>query len=142
MLGETSISIDSDRDITAARVRGREMAIEMGFTSSNSTFIATAISELARKIILCAKQGEITLRVIDDGVRRGIEVVARNEEGPVIVNPEQATRNSCGTSGDLAKGLAGVKRLMDEFEILSEVEGGTTVIARKWNPEATKASSP
>jgi len=29
-------------------------------------------------------------------------------------------------------GLSGVKRLMDEFEIVSEVGHGTTVIAKKW----------
>lgn len=128
---ETRLPIHSDRDIVVARMRGRELATKMGFGTTDLTLIATSISELARNIILYAKQGEIVLRVISDSARHGIEVTAR-DEGPGIVNPEQATQNGYSTSRGLGMGLPGVRRLMDEFAIVSEIGRGTTVTAKKW----------
>lgn len=128
---ETRLPIHSDRDIVAARQRGRELAQRLGFGATDLTLIATSISELARNIILYAKQGEIILRTVHDSARRGIEVVAR-DEGPGIIDVEQATQDGFSTSRGLGMGLPGVRRLMDEFDIVSQVGRGTTVAVKKW----------
>src|SRR6267142_513388 len=80
---ETRVPIDSDVDIVTARQRGRALAQQMGFSNSHLTLIATAISELARNILLYAKTGEMTLGVLQDNGREGIVVVAR-DSGPGI----------------------------------------------------------
>lgn len=128
---ETRLPIDSDRDIVTARLKGRELAAELGFSSIDLTLIATAISELARNIVLYAKRGEIILKVVDDATRRGIEVMAR-DEGPGILNLEQAVQEGYSTSRGLGMGLPGVRRLMDEFQITSQMGRGTTVTIKKW----------
>jgi serine/threonine-protein kinase RsbT len=38
----------------------------------------------------------------------------------------------CTSGGGLGLGLPGAKRLMDEFEIASELGNGTIVQAKKW----------
>lgn len=131
MNSETKVPINSDADIVVARQKGRELAVHLGFSSTDSTLIATAISELARNIVLYAKQGEIIVAAVQNASKHGIAVVAR-DKGPGIVNIEQAMQGGYSTSRSLGLGLPGVKRLMDQFEIVSSLGEGTTVTVRKW----------
>ena len=128
---EVRVAIDSDSDIVAARQKGRELAAQCGFPSTDLAVVATAISELARNIVRYAVRGEIILRLIDDNGRRGVEVVA-TDDGPGIPDVTLAMQDGYSTSGSLGLGLPGVRRLMDEFEITSDFGKGTTVTARKW----------
>ena len=128
---ETKVPIDSDADIVVARQKARELAVHLGFSSTDSTLIATAISELARNIVLYAKHGEIIVVAVQNASRHGIVVVAR-DNGPGIPNIEQVMQGGYSTSRSLGLGLPGVKRLMDQFEIVSTLGEGTTVTVRKW----------
>ena len=103
----------------------------MGFSDTDLTLIATAISELSRNIVLYAKSGEIALKSIQQGEKRGIAVIAI-DDGPGIPDISRALRDGYSTSRSLGLGLPGVRRLMDEFEITSEVNCGTTVTVRQW----------
>jgi serine/threonine-protein kinase RsbT len=128
---EICVSIASDQDVVAARQKGRGMALELGFSASDSTLLATAISELARNIVSYAGKGEIVLRATQNSGKPTVTVVAR-DQGPGIPSIEQALRDGFSTSGSLGLGLPGVRRLVDDFEIVSEVGRGTTVTVRKW----------
>jgi serine/threonine-protein kinase RsbT len=125
------VAINSDQDIVAARQSGRALAAELGFSATDSTLIATAISELARNIVSYARKGEITLKAIHGSNRHGILVVA-SDDGPGIPDVLQAMRDGFSTSGSLGLGLPGVRRLMDEFQIASQPGRGTTVTVKKW----------
>ncbi|MBV9508712.1 MAG: anti-sigma regulatory factor [Caulobacteraceae bacterium] len=107
--------------------------MKAGFKGSDLTLIATAISEVARNIVVYAQRGEISLRLATGGGRQGIEVVA-TDEGPGIADLEQAMQDGFSTGRSLGLGLPGARRLMDEFEIASTVGKGTTVTMRKWRP--------
>ena len=128
---ESRVAINSDQDIVLARQKGRTLAADSGFSSVDATLIATAISELARNIVTYAKRGEITLSALAESGRRGIRIVA-SDQGPGIADIRQALRDGFSTSGSLGLGLPGVRRLVDEFEIVSEKNRGTTVTAQKW----------
>ena len=131
MENEICVSIATDQDVVVARQRGRAIALELGFSASDSTLLATAISELARNIVSYAEQGQILLRAAQNSGRPCVTVVAR-DDGPGIPSIEQALRDGYSTSGSLGLGLPGVRRLVEEFEIISEVGRGTTVTIRKW----------
>jgi serine/threonine-protein kinase RsbT len=125
------VAITSDQDIVAARQSGRALAAELGFSATDSTLIATAISELARNIVSYARKGEITVKTIHGPSRQGILVIA-SDNGPGIADVLQAMRDGFSTSGSLGLGLPGVRRLMDEFQIASQPGRGTTVTVKKW----------
>jgi serine/threonine-protein kinase RsbT len=125
------VVINHDGDVVTARQVGREMAKESGFYGSDLTLIATAISEIARNIVNYAQSGELVFSLLDQGARRGLMVVAR-DEGPGIPDIELAMRDGFSTGKSLGLGLPGAKRLMDEFEIQSEIGKGTTITMRKW----------
>ncbi len=128
---EVCVPINSDRDIILARQRGKDLAARQGFSSTDMTLIATAISELARNIVLYAKSGEIVLKPLRQGEKRGISVVAR-DQGPGIPDVARSLQDGYSTSRSLGLGLPGVRRLMDAFEVVSAVNRGTTVVAKKW----------
>jgi serine/threonine-protein kinase RsbT len=125
------VPINSDKDIVAARQKGRTLALSIGFSETDSTLIATAISELARNIVTYAKKGELRIRAERDTSREGISVIAK-DNGAGIANIKLALQDGFSTSGSLGLGLPGVKRLVDEFDIVSGAGRGTTVTIRKW----------
>jgi len=128
---EVSVRISSDFDLVRAREQGRVLAGELGFTQSDLTLVATAISELARNIVRYARRGEIVLRQAEDGGVPGIVIIAR-DEGPGIPDVNRAMEPGYSTAGGLGLGLPGVRRIMDKFEIVSEVGHGTVVTVTKW----------
>ena len=128
---DVRVPVENDIDIVAARQKGRALATRLGFSSSDATIVATAISELARNIVLYAKRGEIGIAPAVNGEYSGL-VITACDEGDGIADIRQALQDGYSTSGRLGVGLPGVKRLMDEFEIVSTVGKGTTVTVKKW----------
>lgn len=132
---EARVSIAVDADVVTARLKGRDIAIRAGFTPTDLTLIATAISEIARNIVKFAQRGEIVIRMVDEPGRHGVTVVAR-DAGPGIGDLADAMRDGVSTYRGLGLGLPGARRLMDEFDIASEVGKGTTVTMSKWRRTA------
>jgi serine/threonine-protein kinase RsbT len=128
---ETSVPIVREQDIVTARQEGRELAAELGFSSTDQTLLATAISELARNIVSYAGKGTIVVGTLEHGDRSGIVVIAR-DDGPGIADIELAMRDGYSTGNSLGVGLPGARRLVDEFELVSTPGAGTTVTLKKW----------
>lgn len=127
---EVRIPIQTDADIVAARQEARELAGRLGFSRTDLTVIATAVSEIARNIVRFAGVGEIVAEVLHEP-RRGVRIVAR-DTGPGIADVDQALTDGYSTYHGLGLGLPGARRLMDEFAVVSEVGRGTTVTMTKW----------
>lgn len=126
-----TVSIKSDVDVVGARQRGRELAAQLGFSAGDQAVVAAAISEIARNILMYAGNGTVSLRLLEDGDRPGITVVAR-DRGPGIDDIARALRDGYSTSGGLGLGLPGARRLMDEFHVSSTPGRGTTVTMKVW----------
>lgn len=128
---ELRVSIENEADIVTARQEGRRLAARRGFSTTEQTLIATAISEVARNIVEYARRGEIMLSTVDRHGRPGIQVVA-SDSGPGIADTELAMRDGYSTAKSLGMGLPGCKRLMDEFDLVSEPGRGTLITMTKW----------
>ena len=133
-LGRIRIVISTDGDIVVARQSGRELASQIGCSATDATLIATAISEVARNIVTHAGRGEVEMQAVTSDASRGgvpaVEVIAR-DEGPGIADIDLAMQDGYSNGRGLGLGLPGARRLMDEFEITSEVGVGTTIVMRK-----------
>jgi RNA polymerase sigma factor (sigma-70 family) len=133
--GEARIAIYTDADVVTARKQGRELAAQAGFSATELTIIATAISEIARNIVMFAERGEVVVSLVEENSRQGVTVVAR-DSGPGIPDLERALKDGYSGYGGMGLGLPGSRRLMDEFEVTSEVDKGTTVTMTKWRRDA------
>ena len=129
---EVRVRIASSADVVGARQQARALASRAGFSQSDLTVIATAVSEVVRNIVEYAKEGEVTIRLIArGGYRKGVEIVAA-DQGPGISDVSLVMRDGYSTRKGLGIGLPGARRLMDDFEIASEPGKGTTIRMRKW----------
>ena len=128
---ELRVPIVNEVDVVEARRSGRALAAELGFGLSDQALIATAISELARNILLYARRGELIIAAAHNGTDNGISVVAV-DQGPGIADPERAMQDGFSTGSGLGLGLPGTRRIMDEFELDTTVGRGTRVAVKKW----------
>jgi anti-sigma regulatory factor (Ser/Thr protein kinase) len=131
MADEVRVRIASDADMVPARAEARSLAESLGFSRTDATLIATAISEIARNIVVHVGGGEVVLTPLYEDGRYGLRVVAE-DSGPGIRDVRAALEAGAGTRRGLGLGLPGARRLMDEFEIVSEPGTGTTVTMTKW----------
>ncbi|GKV68259.1 serine/threonine-protein kinase RsbT [Sporosarcina sp. NCCP-2716] len=131
MDNRSSVEIFTEWDIVAARQLGRNEAKTTGFGTVDQARITTAISELARNIYLYAGKGKIEIERLSTNGMNGITIIA-SDEGPGIPDLRKVMEDGFSTSGGLGAGMPGVKRLMDDFKVESEVGKGTTITATKW----------
>ncbi|MGV0580526.1 ATP-binding protein [Mycolicibacterium elephantis] len=133
MAADFVVDISDPDDIVAARQAGRELAGQLGFSLTDVTMIATAISEIARNITSFADHGEIRIGVqLRDG--RQALVVHAEDDGPGIADMERAMEDGYSTGPGLGLGLPGARRLMDRMHVESRPGKGTVIEMWKWVP--------
>jgi serine/threonine-protein kinase RsbT len=125
------ITVEGHADIVRVRAAVREAAIQMGFSNVDQVRLVTAASELARNIQLYASRGMVELRRVQAGGRSGLRIEFE-DSGPGIADLELAMTDGYTTSRGMGKGLPGSRRLVDDFDIKSEVGKGTLVTIIKW----------
>ncbi len=128
---QIQIAITNDAGIVQSVLEAKRLSSQVGYREPNITLIATAVSELARNIKKYAGCGQMIFTEVHKESSRGVEIVAR-DEGPGIADIEKVMEDRFSTGNTLGLGLSGVKRLMDEFELETEVGRGTVVTIRKW----------
>jgi serine/threonine-protein kinase RsbT len=131
LCSQHTVPIASESDIVTARLLGRTLSSQLGFSPTDATLVATAISELAQNIVLYAKIGTITIQALHENGKVGIQIAA-HDDGHGIADVARAVTGGYSTSGSLGLGLCGVRQLVDQFEIVSRVGSGTRVVVTKW----------
>jgi serine/threonine-protein kinase RsbT len=123
------IQVADESGIAEAARCARRVASSVGLNKVQVGYVTTAASELAANLFFHAGGGVFEARALID--RPGLELLA-TDQGPGIADLELAMRDGYSTTGSLGCGLPGVKRLMDEMEIVSQPNHGTRVRACKW----------
>ncbi|OBF06184.1 serine/threonine protein kinase [Mycobacterium sp. ACS4054] len=133
MGAEIVVDIHTPDDIVEARKAGHQLALDLGFSLTDVTMIATAISEIARNITSYAGRGAVRVFVADREGRKAL-VVRAEDEGPGIADIERAMEDGYSTGRGLGMGLPGSRRLMDKLLVESALGRGTVVEMWKWVP--------
>jgi serine/threonine-protein kinase RsbT len=131
-LESRSLALEDEHDIAVARNEVRQLASALGFRLIDQTRLATVTSELARNVVKYGGQGRLIAQptASSDG-RDGLRLIFE-DTGPGIADIAAAMRDGFTTGRGLGKGLPGSKRLVDEFQIESEVGRGTRVTVVRW----------
>jgi serine/threonine-protein kinase RsbT len=125
------LPLKNSNDVVIARQRVRQWAIELRFSLVDQTKLVTAASELARNTLDYGRGGEMTIEVINSGARAGLRLTFE-DRGPGIADIDQALKDGFTTGSGMGLGLGGSKRLVNEFNIESEVGKGTRVTVARW----------
>jgi serine/threonine-protein kinase RsbT len=130
-LKSETFPIRTSDDVVRVRQIARSWAAELKFSLVDQTKFVTATSELARNTLEHGGGGTMTAQIVENGLRKGIRLTF-HDEGPGIPDVELALRDGFTTGGGMGLGLSGSKRLVNEFEIKSEVGRGTVVSITRW----------
>lgn len=130
-LRRETVPIKNSSDVVLARQRVRQWAQELNFSLVDQTKLVTAASELGRNTLDHGKGGEMTMEIMQDLARTGLKLTFE-DAGPGIPDIATALRDGYTTGGGLGLGLGGSKRLVNDFEIQSEVGKGTRVCVVRW----------
>lgn len=131
--GDIVVDIHNSDDIVAARKAGHQLALDLGFSLTDVTMIATAISEIARNITSYAGRGAVRVTVAEREGRQAL-VVRAEDDGPGIADIERALEDGYSTGRGLGLGLPGARRLMDRLVVDSKLGHGTVIEMWKWVP--------
>jgi serine/threonine-protein kinase RsbT len=118
-------------DIVAVRHAVRRQAVNINLSLVDQTKIVTAASELARNMLIYGGGGEVTLEVLQEGVRHGLRVHF-GDGGPGIPDIDLALRDGFTSGKGMGLGLGGAKRLVNEFNLESAPGKGTRVTITRW----------
>jgi serine/threonine-protein kinase RsbT len=130
-LTRVEIPIVREDDIVLVRRKARALAQARGFDAFATTAVTTAASEIARNCWCHGKGGVAVLEEVSDGVRVGVRIVVE-DQGPGIPDIPRVLAGGFSTGRSLGLGVSGSKRLVDEFDVQSEVGKGTRVWMIKW----------
>jgi serine/threonine-protein kinase RsbT len=123
--------IHTPEDVVRVRQVTRERAVAQGFSLVDQTKLVTAASELARNTLEHGGGGEVSVEVLNDGLRKGVRLTF-SDRGPGIPDVELALKGGYTTGGGLGLGLSGARRLSNEFSIQSKPGEGTRVAITRW----------
>ena len=130
-LSKDMVVIKREQDVILFRNRVKEFATKIKMGLVNQTKLITAASELVRNMLKYAKGGDITIEVVSKGRENGIRLIFR-DEGPGIGDVSLAMKDGYSTGKSLGLGLPGARRLVNDFNISSELNKGTVVTIIKW----------
>jgi serine/threonine-protein kinase RsbT len=125
------LPIATSSDVVLVRNAVRLAAERMGFRHIDITKLVTAASEIARNTLVYGGGGTAEVACLQLDQRSGVRVTFE-DQGPGIADLELALSPGYTSGGGLGLGMSGSKKLVDEFEIDSEVARGTRVTMTKW----------
>jgi serine/threonine-protein kinase RsbT len=121
----------SDNDVVQFRHEVRAAAVAAGLRLIDQTKLVTAASELARNALEHGGGGIGEIGAPEATGRMGVRVIVE-DDGPGIPDLEQALTDGFSRDHGMGMGLPGSRRLVDSFDLWSEVGVGTCVIVEKW----------
>jgi serine/threonine-protein kinase RsbT len=131
VLKTETIAVTASADIVMVRHAVRRQAVAIKLSLVDQTKIVTAASELARNMLVYGGGGEVTLELLQNGVRQGLRAHFV-DSGPGIPDINLALRDGYTSGNGMGLGLGGAKRLVNEFEIESTPGKGTQVKITRW----------
>ncbi|CCH33028.1 ATP-binding protein [Actinosynnema sp. NPDC047251] len=125
------LPITGDDDVVRVRQLVRVFAQRVKLSLVNQTKLVTAASELARNTLVYGGGGMARVEIVTDGRREGVRAVF-HDDGPGIPDLGLALADGWSSGSGLGLGLSGSRRLVDQFDLDTEVGRGTTVTVVKW----------
>jgi serine/threonine-protein kinase RsbT len=133
--GSEQLPIRTSEDVVLVRTAVRKFALQIKLGLVDQTKVVTAASEIARNTLDYGGGGDVLIEIVqrsDVGLRAGLRLTF-SDRGPGIPDIARALTDGWTSGNGMGLGLGGTRRLMDDFQIASKPEEGTTVTITKWS---------
>lgn len=131
VLRSECLPVRNSEDVVTVRTSVRKFATELRFGIVDQTKIVTAASEIARNTLDYGGGGDLRMESVSNGVKNGLRLIF-SDKGPGIADIQRALTDGFTSGNGMGLGLGGTRRLMDEFDLASKLNEGTTVTITKW----------
>lgn len=121
----TTLTVEVEADLNQARLASRQLCQEIGLSGFAAQKLVTAVSELARNIVKYAPPGELAFE--HDPAARKVRVIAV-DRGKGIENLERILAGDYRSKTGMGLGLAGTKKLVNDFDVSTGPKGTTITI--------------
>jgi len=128
-----SVLIRHEHDTVTARQRSRQIARLLGFDNQDQTRIATAISEISRNAFRYAGGGKLEF-IVEGTTSPQLLIMRVSDRGAGIQNLEDILDGQYVSPTGMGLGILGARRLVDQFDIQSTPQHGTSVTLKKVFP--------
>lgn len=128
-----TVALKHEDDVVAARQRARQIAHLLGFEVQDQTRIATAVSEITRNAFRYAKDGIVEF-LLEGQTTPQVMLIRVTDKGAGIPNLNQVLEGQYQSKTGMGLGLLGARRLMDQLDIDTRANKGTTVLMKKVVP--------
>jgi signal transduction histidine kinase len=125
-----TVEIRAEQHVVLARQRARLIAALLGLDLREQTYLATAVSELARNALQYGGGGRAVFSILDPDLFE----IRIQDQGPGITDLSAVLEGRYASKTGMGLGISGSRKLVDQFEIESSPQFGTTVTVGKRLP--------
>lgn len=125
------LAIAAGEDVVRVRQTCRRLSVDAGLALVDQTKLVTAASELALNALTHGRGGTCRIGAVTSGERTGVRVEV-SDEGPGISDVDSVLLERQSSGLEVALGLEGVRRLVDDFDLETDPERGTRVAVVRW----------
>jgi len=131
------LSISESSQVGEARRLALALASRLGFDETQRGKVGIVVTEVANNLVQHAGNGKLLLQVIQKTNQSGIEILGL-DQGLGMSNIGECLRDGFSTKGTPGNGLGAIRRLATVFEIYSQPQLGTVVLAQFWRKSSSQ----
>lgn len=128
----TAVTVTEASQVGEARRVTLALARRLNFDESDCGRVALVVTEAANNLVKHANGGELLIHTLEQGAGSGLEILAL-DKGPGMADLNRCLRDGFSTAGTPGTGLGAIVRLADGFDIYTNPQSGTAVMARLWS---------
>lgn len=129
MSGASFLTIDDPSRVAESRRIATQLAEREGLAADAVGRVSIVATELASNLWKHAKRGELHIAPLSERGETGIEILSI-DRGPGISNLDECFKDGHSTAGTAGTGLGAVRRLSDDFDIMTQPGKGTILVSQ------------
>jgi len=130
---QVRISVTEQSQPGSARRIAIELAKSAGLDETTVADVALLVTELGTNLLKHAVDGELLMRRVGVAGEAGVEILSL-DKGPGIHDIGRSLEDGYSTRGTSGTGLGAVRRKASHFDIYSQSNKGTAIVARIISP--------
>jgi signal transduction histidine kinase len=135
-----TIGVSTEFDVISVHRRARQVAAACGFGVLDQSRISTVASELARNIYNYAGVGSVSFFVSGTSAPQEL-LITFEDQGGGIADVEMVLSGNYRSTSGMGLGLFSARRLMEHFEITSNMGGTIITVGKRFLPNITFMSA-
>jgi len=117
------------------------LAVTAGFKESRIGEIDIVVAEMVSNLVKHAGGGQLLVKLVNEYGMQGIEIISI-DNGPGMADVSRMVADGVSTKNTLGQGLGAMRRLANVFQVYSQKDWGTIILARIFEEEQSSYQKP